>query len=155
MTKKEAAAALGLSERGINRHVEAGRLNVTYQKVAGRTVALFDAAEVDTLKEKAQAPWRPIETKSAPQTALTRRDVKGGELVQLLMRLAGSTESGRPRASDFDSQLTLSLNEAAIVARQSRASVRQAIKDGKLKAAIRGRGWNIKRSDLEAWIKKL
>lgn len=52
-------------------------------------------------------------------------------------------------------KLTLNLAGAAALAGLSRSYLVEAIHEGKLKAAKRGRGWNIKRADLDAFIKKL
>jgi excisionase family DNA binding protein len=47
------------------------------------------------------------------------------------------------------------LTEAALLAGLSRGHLRLAIAEKKLKARIIGRGWRVKREDLEAYIKKL
>jgi excisionase family DNA binding protein len=52
-------------------------------------------------------------------------------------------------------KLTLSLTEAALLAGLSRGHLRLAIAEKKLKARIIGRGWRVKREDLEAYVKKL
>jgi excisionase family DNA binding protein len=52
-------------------------------------------------------------------------------------------------------KLTLSLVEAAQLSGLSRGHLRFAIAEKKLKARIIGRGWRVKREDLEAYIKKL
>jgi len=52
-------------------------------------------------------------------------------------------------------KLTLSLTEAALLSGLSRNHLRQAIEDKKLRARIIGRGWRVKREDLDAYVKKL
>jgi len=52
-------------------------------------------------------------------------------------------------------KLTLSLVEAAQLSGLSRNHLRQAIEDKKLRARIIGRGWRVKRDDLDAYVKKL
>jgi excisionase family DNA binding protein len=49
----------------------------------------------------------------------------------------------------------LSIDEAAALAGLSAHHVREAIKAGALKAKIVGRGWRVKRPDLDAYVKKL
>jgi excisionase family DNA binding protein len=52
-------------------------------------------------------------------------------------------------------KLTLSLTEAALLSGLSRGHLREAITEGKLKAAIIGRGWKVKREALDLYVKKL
>jgi excisionase family DNA binding protein len=52
-------------------------------------------------------------------------------------------------------KLTLSLVEASQLSGLSRNHLRQAIEDKKLRARIIGRGWRVKRDDLDAYVKKL
>jgi excisionase family DNA binding protein len=52
-------------------------------------------------------------------------------------------------------KLTLSLIEASQLSGLSRNHLRQAIEEKKLKARIIGRGWRVKRDDLDAYVKKL
>jgi excisionase family DNA binding protein len=51
--------------------------------------------------------------------------------------------------------LTLSLAEASQLSGLSRNHLRQAIEEKKLKARIIGRGWRVKRDDLDAYVRKL
>ena len=150
LSKKDAAAFLGVTPRAVNRYVAAGRLKVIHQPspTGGSDLAFFDPADLEAFKN---APREPVGRDRQALVKPVKADLE--TLLQAL--LAPQSRTTKPRASDFDSQLTLSLKEAAIVARQSVESLRQAIKDGKLKAAIRGRGWNVKRSDLEEWVRKL
>ena len=50
---------------------------------------------------------------------------------------------------------TLNLKAADRLSGLSRGFLLEAIHDGSLKAAKRGRGWNIKRSDLDTYVNKL
>jgi excisionase family DNA binding protein len=52
-------------------------------------------------------------------------------------------------------KLLLKLDEASALTGLSRGILRQAIKDRKLKARIIGRGWRVKRDDLDVYVKKL
>jgi excisionase family DNA binding protein len=57
--------------------------------------------------------------------------------------------------TDLAHKLTLSLVEASQLSGLSRNHLREAIEDRKLKARIIGRGWRVKRDDLDAYVKKL
>ena len=57
--------------------------------------------------------------------------------------------------SDIAHKLMLTLPEAAALSNLSRHHLRQAIKTGTLKAQKIGRGWRIKRADLDAYVSAL
>ncbi len=61
----------------------------------------------------------------------------------------------RVPAVAVENKLTLNLAEAAQLSGLSRQHLREAIRGKKLKAKIIGRGWRMKRSDLESYIQKL
>ena len=60
-----------------------------------------------------------------------------------------------PAAVPVFEKLTLSLTEASQLSGLSRNHLRQAIEEKKLKARIIGRGWRVKRDDLDAYVRKL
>jgi excisionase family DNA binding protein len=60
-----------------------------------------------------------------------------------------------PTITDLAHKLTLSLVEAAQLAGLSRGHLRTAIEEKNLKARIIGRGWRVKRADLEAYVGRL
>jgi len=166
MTKHEAAQLLQVSARAINRYVSSGKLSVTYSKNSqGSMVGVYNEDEVLTLKEnqarylqpKEKAkPARKNEHPKAGVTALTRRESDKG-VMALLVRLAEATEAqvkSRPLVP-VEAQLTLTLSDASHLSKLSKDYLLAAVRTGKLKAAKRGRGWNIKRSDLDDWVKKL
>ena len=153
LNKRDAAAFLGVTPRAVNRYVERKQLRVTHlpSPNGGSDLAFFDPADLEAFKN---APREPRERDSQALVKPVKANLEG--LLQAFVEaVARPPERVRPRARDYDSQLTLSLNEAAIVARYSRAYLLAAIRAGELKAAKRGRGWNIKRADLEAWVAKL
>jgi len=154
MTKKEVAEYLGVSDRAVNRYTAAGKLSVTFRKSDhGPMEGVYSAAEVKKLKRLMSLP-KPERDIS---TALVR--VAGGSSSLQTRGLPSPliTQIGAAIVSQVPIQdkLSLTLAEAAKLSGYSRDYLRRAIKAGKLKAAIRGRGWNIKREDLEAWVKKL
>ncbi|MDQ3254530.1 MAG: helix-turn-helix domain-containing protein [Acidobacteriota bacterium] len=50
---------------------------------------------------------------------------------------------------------SFTLAEASALTNLSRNHLRQAIEDKKLRARIIGKGWRVKREDLEAYVRKL
>ena len=79
-----------------------------------------------------------------------------------LDRLAVALAALRPAAApthlsvaDIAHKLMLSLSEAAALSGLSRNHLREAIRDGELKSRKMGRGWRIKRADLESYVEGL
>ena len=96
-------------------------------------------------------PTSPIAERQ-PGDKLAKPD-KGGAVapVALIERLATAIEALEPpRAAPLSAadKLTLSLVEASALSGLSRGYLLGAFHAGNLKAARRGRGWNIKRADL-------
>ena len=156
ITKAEAARILGKSERFVERQHGRG-LTVFYEKGTTRDVPMYDEDEVRTLAEK-----RPAVIPAPAEMAIaTRGDNAASQLSELVAILRSAGEADRRRDSpavtvtDLAHKLTLSLAEAAQLAGLSRNHLREAITEGKLKARIIGRGWRVKRSDLDAYVKKL
>ena len=56
ITKQEAAERLGCAERQIQRYTQAGRLTVEYVQEGKIRKAMYNAAEVDALKQQLAAP---------------------------------------------------------------------------------------------------
>lgn len=167
-TKSEAAHFLGRTERAVERYKAEGKLSARTEKRKGsdgkmREVLLFDEGELQRLKDEINNPTKParplVIRESAPGTA----EPSGDLLTHLARLLSGQlpplslTEGSKRqrRAVPVESKLTLKLDEAAELAGLSANYLRGAIRGGQLKAEKRGRGWNIKRADLDAFVKKL
>lgn len=165
MNKEEAAKFLGVSVRAVQRYAAAGKLSVTYTRGARGQVAQFNQEELERLKQQLSEPvypQRPAIAESgdnhgqeavAPVTpqALVTQEAFADRLIETLEAL--KPESTPPVFVAY--KLTLNLKEAAQLAGLSRGFLLEAIHDGTLKAAKRGRGWNIKRTDLDAYVNKL
>ena len=167
MNKQEAASHLGISVRTLLRHMKVG--NIGYAKVRGKTgeVVDFMLAELERFRREHLAPTvTPTFTPDAPvsqprkssqlgapsgSNALARRP----EFEAFAQMVALTRQGPPPVQLSLGDKLTLSLADAALLAGLSKDYLTKAIHAGKLKAAKRGRGWNIKRADLEAWVKRL
>jgi len=175
--KQQAAAHVGVSVRTLLRLVDQGKLaHLPKRRPADET--LFDVAELDRYQRAVAAaaasvvsgvviPGTPG-TLDAParNQALARRNGRvslapvtldaGDALDTPAMRdrmLAAFEAMASPvRLAD---KLTLSLTEAALLSGLSRSHLRAAIAEKKLKARIIGRGFRVKRSDLEVYVTKL
>jgi excisionase family DNA binding protein len=173
MNKKEAAEFLGVSTRAIERYAAKGKINVTYTKnKTGQALAEFNDSDLERLKaELQQAPYpqRPsVESKTTDmhdspdnghgrgtQALMPRNLVDFAEALSINVGkqiLAAQSDHQPVPISD---KLTLSLSEASHLSGLSRGFLSVSIHNKKLKAAKRGRGWNIKRADLDVYVKKL
>jgi excisionase family DNA binding protein len=135
------------------------------------TESLFNESELQRLKEEIEGylpqTW-PIAGHVENTTSLPSQALVPSELLHLGERLISVLESMRqysiaPAAlppapvsiADISHKLLLTLLEAAALTNLSRARLRQAIGQGSLKAKKLGRGWRIKRADLNAYVAKL
>ena len=173
MNKLEAVAYLktkhdlNVSSRSLENYVHRGLLPREYVKGKTRDVADFQAKDLDALAVELQHP-RARETSALMEnrTPLQREqfamllnfliDELGGQRAGALALPAGAGARARtPAPVDVKDKLTLTLKEAAELSGFSKDYLRAALRSKKLKGAKRGPGWNIKRADLEAWVKKL
>jgi excisionase family DNA binding protein len=163
MNKQEACAFLGVSERSLARYASQGKIQVTYNKGTRGNVAVYDDADLEKLKEElaapqairlaseqAQIPANPANLATRPTASMT------GFFEHLQARDEALITSLLHRPSvPVENKLTLNLAEAAQLSGLSRNYLREAIRDRKLKAKIIGRGWRVKKTDLESYIQKL
>lgn len=161
MTKQEAAQFLGVSTRAIERYVSAGKLHVTYENRArGGQETVFDQTEVEALKSKIneakEVKATPVkkETQDEPSKSLVTVS-SSRQAVEQIAQLLSEMRTNKPPVVPTSDKLTLSLLEASALSGLSVNWLRDAIKSGGLKAAKRGKGWNIKRTDLEMYIEGL
>jgi len=164
LNKEEAASFLGVSVHALQRYVSQGKLSVTYTRGARGQVAQFNEEELKAFKDQLTQPAYPQRPtvaatydKPSPQAVAS---VTASGLVPAAIgeRLITALEKLQPNGHvtiSLGDKLTLSLREASLLAGLSRSFLSDAIHSKKLKAAMRGRGWNIKRADLETYIKKL
>jgi|SRR5215216_3473500 len=168
MNKREAAEFLGVSVRAIERLTAKNKLRPAYKQGKHGLEAVYEETELERLKfEREQLSYPEHSPTSDTPGALTPTTmtalVETGStvvigvrgLIEELHSLSQALKpNGHPVVSLAD-KLTLSLAEASALSGLSRSFLTGAIHERKLKAAKRGRGWNIKRADLEAYIRKL
>lgn len=165
--KKEAVDFLGVTERSLQRFAKQGLIESKMIPVIGGTIAIY--LESDVRRYKQEQENRPVGARSPnvmpskqpppaeEQTALARQPAP--EQIALNERFINALENlGRPTSSSsvpIENKLVLTLGEASALTSLSTGFLRQAIKDGHLKAKIMGRGYRVKRADLDAYVKKL
>jgi excisionase family DNA binding protein len=163
MNKKEAADHLGVSTRLVEKYASEGRLGeVIY--VRGRTgkQAEYDHASVEKLKAELDTPDTAIAQHRTPDArlfaghlveALERREQANIEALRGL--LEGRAEHPRSASIRVSEKILLTIDDCRLLTGLSRQVLRQAIADDKLKGRIIGRGFRVKREDLDKFIKKL
>ncbi|MHC5726467.1 MAG: helix-turn-helix domain-containing protein [Nostoc sp.] len=170
MNKQEAADFLGVSVRALERYVQQGKISVKYEKGKTRPTANFDQTELEVFKEELNQPTvkpafesRQITTEEQPQTGKLVH--QSGEITEfgeigVIDKLSSIIESMLGRGDNqpvvpIADKLLLTIAEAQALTGLSREVLKSAIASGELKAKVIGKGWRVKRSDLEAYIDKL
>jgi excisionase family DNA binding protein len=162
MNKKEAAEHLGVSTRLVEKYSSEGRLGeVTY--IRGRTgkQAEYDRQAVEKLKAVLDTPDTAIATRTPDARLfaahlveiLERREQANIEAIRGL--LTDGSDNPRSASVRVSEKVLLTIADCRLLTGLSDASLRNAIHSGKLKARILGRGYKIKRSDLDRYIEKL
>jgi len=170
VTKLEAAKFLGVSTRAIERYTAKGKLQCTYRRVkSGGQRAMYNSADVKKLKKEIEQEHKTIHQQrqqaleiAQASSAVSRRNaapkqsaMPGGAIAERLIAVLESLKPSDRPALMLADKLTLNLAEAASLSGLSKSWLLDAIHSGKLKAAKRGRSWNIKRADLDTYIKRL
>jgi len=157
MTREEAAQALGISVRSLQRTVKRGALQVKYKRgVSGKMEAVFDPEEVSNYKEEMEREIVPGIPATTGDTALARVDAPhiGNALLSLLERASKLDEQRYMPVVAIENKPLLKLHEASLLTGLSRQILRDAIEAKKLKAKVIGRAWRIKRVDLDQFLSK-
>lgn len=168
LTKEQAAKALNCSVRTVERYMKENKLTVTYKKVGStRAIAMFHEDEVTRLAEAITPPIKPAVVEETRQftteeaDGLAMLEHECGEIVGIVEideneRLAKIIEllltTQRVRICE---KLILTLDECRDLSGLSKQRLREAITTGQLKAQKIGKGWKIKRKDLEQYVDDL
>jgi len=157
-TKAETAEILGINERTIERYAKDGLIGTIYEvrldkKGTARNIATFDLAEVMQAKEgKLIAPARPaIESPGALAVVPVAPVAPVAPEPAPVALVAALAEALHPQPDT----LTLTERQASALANLPEAMIMAARKSGQLRALRTGRGWRIRRADLETWVNSL
>jgi hypothetical protein len=162
MNKKEAAEFLGVSTRLVEKYASEGRLGeVTYIRGKTGKQAEYNRDAVEKLKTALESPDTSLATTTPDARlfvtqlveAITTREQANIEAIQGL--LSGNVEEPRSASVRVSEKLLLNLNDCRLLTGLSDENLRSAIKAGSLKARIIGRGWKVKRQDLDEFINNL
>jgi excisionase family DNA binding protein len=160
MNKEEAANYIGASVRTLQRLTGAGKIPVSYERGHKGDEARYSQSDLDAYlqSQKPAALMRPDAgagdgNGSASQAmSLVATHGAAGTAASAALIEAFAQIAAPVRVSE---KFTLSLIEAAQLSGLSRGHLREAIEEKQLKARIIGRGFRVKRQDLEAYIRKL
>src|SRR5438552_3844474 len=148
MNKRQAAEALGLSTRAVERAVERGKLSVRYERGKRGHMAVFDPAEVRRYKKEVDVPPRAQRSYSfvsavGSQPGEERPAFVIGHATPLRERPADAEDDARPDVP-ISERLTLSVPEAAALAGLPELFLSQAIRDKTLEAFTCNGAWRVK-----------
>ncbi len=146
MNKKDTSELLGVSTRLVEKYASEGRLGeVTYVRGKTGKQADYNREAVEKLKQVLESPDTAIATKT-PDARF---------IVASLVEAMTSREESRSASVRVSEKLLLAVNDCRLLTGLSEQSLREAIHAGKLKAKIIGRGYKIKRQDLDEFINEL
>lgn len=169
LTKQQAADFLGVTVRTLERYTQEGKIGGRYEKGKTRSVLVYDESELRAFKAELETKtYKPAvdQTPTNPDRDGTQlsRFVEGAQLLPLLdglnhltdvVKLVREEQEVDRLTVPIHHKLTLSLAEASALAGISRQRLRAAIRDGTLTAQIIGKGYRVKRTDLEDYVDSL
>jgi excisionase family DNA binding protein len=161
MNKNDAAAFLEIGIRSLERYTGAGKVQAQKLKVKTGFALDYDPAELERFKAVLEAERQeagqpsPMSPPHSP-TALAVRQPR------TLANVAASVANGHGDAftaamvtQAIAVKLLLNLAECQALTGLSRATLRDAIDAGDLKAKMIGKAFRVKRGDLEAFVESL
>jgi excisionase family DNA binding protein len=172
LTKAQAAKKAGISIRSVERYTAQGRLAVGYRGGARGKEAVYNPADVERLRDELKEggaillpPERRENARQAPSDApgeaLARIETQGA-IALLAEAIRHATQQEGPQrggsvALSIGDKLALTIPEAAALVGSSAHRIRAAIHAEELHAIkdSLGRGWRIRRADLEEWLANL
>jgi excisionase family DNA binding protein len=147
MNKKEVSEFLGISTRLVERYASEGRLGeITYIRGKTGKQAEYNREAVESLKIILESPDTALQATRSPDARL---------FVTQLVEAIASREDSRSASVRTSEKLLLNLTDCRLLTGLSDANLRDAVKAGTLKAKIIGRGYKIKRTDLDSFIHQL
>ncbi len=166
LTKLQAAEFLGVTVRTLERYTQEGKIGGRYEKGKTRSVLVYDEEELRAFKAELETKTYKPTVDSTPTNpdsygAALSKEVEVSQQLHLLEglnHLADVLKAIREEQEidrltvPIHHKLTLSLAEASALSGISRQRLRAAIKDGTLTAQIIGRGYRVKRTDLEDYV---
>jgi hypothetical protein len=147
MNKKEVSEFLAVSTRLVEKYASEGRLGrVTYVRGKTGKQAEYDREAVESLKTILELPDTALTVAKTPDARL---------FVASFVEAMTTREESRSASVRVSEKLLLNLNDCKLLTGLSEQNLREAIKSENLKAKIIGRGWKIKKQDLDDFVNNL
>lgn len=154
LTKPDAAARLGVSERSLERYVKAGRITPTYQTGTdskGRTSQLACFAESDLITLKDAMNAAALTVKTIDLTPTTRPSTTDNSTADSRQPDNATLAALVALSSSANSPLWLSLRESAMLSGLPLADVRRVVQSGAIASLRTGRGTRLRRDIVLQW----
>jgi excisionase family DNA binding protein len=151
MNKIQAAKELKISVRSLQRLAQNGVLPVIYKRGdSGKQEAVFDAEMIAKYKLERDAPSEKlVKLPTYDKKELARSNTL--EFLDIFRTALTSQKSSVPIAD----KILLTVKDCRLLTGLSEQTIRDAIRDETLKSRIIGRGFKVKRTDLDDFIDKL
>jgi excisionase family DNA binding protein len=151
MNKQQASKELKISVRSLQRLVQNRVLTVVYQRgSSGKQEAVFDTEQIAKYKLERDKPTdKLIKPPSYDKNVLAR-----SATLEFLEIFRNSLTNQKPTVPIADKVL-LTVKDCQLLTGLSEQTIRDAIRDETLKARVIGRGFKVKRTDLDEFIHKL
>jgi hypothetical protein len=151
MNKQQASKELKISVRSLQRLVQNKVLTVVYQRgKSGKQEAVFDAEEIAKYKLERDKPTNQL----IPVPAMTKNGLARNATLEFLEVFKNALTSQKSVVPIADKVL-LTVSDCRLLTGLSERRIIEAIKSEKLKAQFIGKGWKIKRGDLNEFITNL
>jgi excisionase family DNA binding protein len=159
MNSQQAAKKLKVSVRSLQRLAHRHSLTVTYQRgKSGKQEASYNPDEIERLKEELATPTVTIKEQTALATipdASRQTPIVAPERFAALLDAIATKRDDAPTITDLSNKLLLTIAEAQKLTSLSRATLLDAYHNRKLNLITIGRGYKVKRTDLQKFIDKL
>ncbi len=158
MNSQQAAKKLKVSVRSLQRLSHRHSLTVTYKRgKSGKQEASYNPDEIERLKEEMAMPTVTIKEQTALATIpdASRQTVVAPERFAALIEALTAKRDDAPTITDLSNKFLLTLADAQKLTSLSRETLIDAYHTGKLNLIVIGRGYKVKRTDLQKFIDKL
>jgi excisionase family DNA binding protein len=145
LTKPEAAAAIGVSAKMIEKYAAAHKLQQAMRAQQGRrSIVVYHPDDVEQIRRERQPAPKPFVVPAEGNAAVVPRGTEANAFLEALARLLPSVPNGSENHVRW-----LTIAEAHRESRLSKTYLRRAIAEGKLAAVKDGRSWKIHAKVLE------
>ncbi len=172
MNKEQAAAALGITVRTLQRHMAAHRIGFAMRRTVTGEEASFSTEEVARFKAERDALTTTVtsattvsevvrdESSDAPQRQASAVGMQAlgqaiADALQGLPTRENGQFTGHESLADLNAKVLLTLKDAARLSSLSDAHLRAALNYGTLEGKIIGRGWKMTPDALKAYVAKV